>query len=46
MCGRNRTMNRMAFACFTGVAAFACGLVSLSWYKKVEDQNIERGSES
>ncbi len=33
MCGRNQTMNRMAFACFAGVAAFACGLVALSWYK-------------
>ena len=33
MCGRNRTMNRMAFACFAGVAAFACGLVALNWYK-------------
>jgi hypothetical protein len=27
-------MNRMAFTCFAGVAAaFACGLVALSWYK-------------
>ena len=33
MCGGNRTMNRMAFAFLTGVAAFACGLVALSWYK-------------
>ena len=33
MCGRNRTMNRMAFAYFAGVAAFGCGLVALRWYK-------------
>ncbi|MGB7955288.1 MAG: hypothetical protein WCF23_15015 [Candidatus Nitrosopolaris sp.] len=26
-------MNRMALACFAGVAAFACGLVALNWYK-------------
>jgi hypothetical protein len=26
-------MNRITFACFAGVAAFACGLVALSWYK-------------
>jgi hypothetical protein len=26
-------MNRITFACFAGVTAFACGLVALSWYK-------------
>jgi len=35
-------MNRMAFACFVGVTAFACGLVTLRWYKSRRPEYRER----
>jgi len=35
-------MNRMAFACFVGVTAFACGPVTLRWYKSRRPEYRER----
>jgi hypothetical protein len=42
MWGRNRIVNRMAFACLASLAIFAGGLVPLSWFKSRRPEHKSR----